>query len=56
MNMNIISNVSGNTTVDIFLLLEDENFIEYYKSLTQSKHFKYNLVVKKLIDWVNNNY
>ena len=32
MNKNIINIVSGNTTVNTYLLLEDENFIEFYKS------------------------
>jgi len=65
MNKNIINIVSGNTTVDTFLLLEDENFIEFYKSWEnpQLKNMEYayikhynNLMIEKLTEWVNNNY
>jgi hypothetical protein len=71
MNMNIVtlakvlSSISGNTTVDTFLLLEDENFIEFYKSWEnpQLKNMEYtyikkynDLMIEKLTEWVNNNY
>jgi len=65
MNKNIINIVSGNTTVDTFLLLEDENFIEFYKSWKnpQLKNMEYtyikkynDLMIEKLTEWVNNNY
>jgi len=55
MNKNIINIVSGNTTVDEFLLLEDENFIEFFKSLLINKDDE-KTIINKLTDWINNNY
>lgn len=52
---NIINIVSGNTTVDEYLLLEDENFIEFFKSLLINKDDE-KTIINKLTNWINNNY
>ena len=55
MNKNIINIVSGNTTIDTYLLLEDESFIEFYKSLLIINDDEIT-VINKLTEWANNNY
>jgi len=52
---NIINIVAGNTTVDEYLLLEDENFVEFFKSLLINKDDE-KTIINKLTDWINNNY
>lgn len=50
-----LSSVSNRSTVDSFLLMEDEGFINYVNELVKNK-FEFNEVVEKSVEWVNENY
>jgi hypothetical protein len=50
-----MSSVSNRSTVDSFLLMEDEGFKNYVNELVKNK-FEFNEVVEKSVEWVNENY
>jgi hypothetical protein len=54
-NANIINIVSGQTTVDSYLLHDDEEFIKFFRSLVIIGDDNQTMI-DKLVEWVNNNY
>jgi len=54
-NSNIINIVSGQTTVDTYLLHDDEEFIKFFSSLVVIGDDNQTMI-KKLVNWVNDNY
>jgi hypothetical protein len=54
-NSNIINIVSGQTTVDTYLLHDDEEFIKFFKSLVVIGDDNQTMI-EKLVNWVNDNY
>jgi len=54
-NSNIINIVSGQTTVDSYLLYDDEEFIKFFRSLVIIGDDNQTMI-DKLVEWVNNNY
>ena len=54
-NSNIISIVSGQTTVDTYLLHDDEEFIKFFRSLVVIGDDNQTMI-EKLVNWVNDNY
>ena len=48
----ILSAVAGATTVDAFLLMEDEDFLERMDNMDM----EIDELISHLIDWVNENY
>ena len=54
-NSNIINIVSGQTTVDSYLLYDDEEFIKFFRSLVIIGDDNQTMI-DKLVEWVSNNY
>tara|TARA_A200000113_G_C8698831_1_gene301226 strand:- start:347 stop:526 length:180 start_codon:yes stop_codon:yes gene_type:complete len=54
-NSNIINIVSGQTTVDTYLLHDDEEFIKFFRSLVVIGDDNQTMI-EKLVNWVNDNY
>jgi hypothetical protein len=47
--------VSNNTTVDLYLLREDDNYRAYLNEV-KSSGMTFNQCVDQMTNWVNNNY
>lgn len=51
----LLSLIANRSTVDSYLLLENEDFTNYIKDLIKEK-FEFDEVVEKSVEWVNENY